>query len=44
MKERQAGREQEAQGQQQQAAAAQGQGVFDKALITCMQGRGYLMK
>jgi|KBSSwiStaDraftv2_1062776.scaffolds.fasta_scaffold61429_4 hypothetical protein len=43
-KKRQAGREQEAQAQQQQAAAAQGQGAFDKALITCMQGRGYLMK
>jgi hypothetical protein len=41
---RQAGREQAAQAQQQETAAAQGQGAFDKALITCMQGRGYLMK
>jgi YMGG-like Gly-zipper len=44
MKKRQAGREQAAQAQQQESAAAQGQGAFDKALITCMQGRGYLVK
>jgi len=44
MKKRQAAREQTAQAQQQQTAAAQGQGAYDKALIACMQGRGYLMK
>ena len=44
MKKRQAGREQEAQAQQQQTAAAQGQGAYDKAIIACMQGRGYLLK
>jgi predicted small lipoprotein YifL len=44
MKKRQAGREQEAQAQQQQTAAAQGQGAYDKAVISCMQGRGYMLK
>ena len=44
MKKRQAGREQEKQAEQQQTAAAQGQGAYDKAMIACMQGRGYLLK
>jgi len=44
MKKRQEGREQAAQAQQQQTAAAQGQGAWDKAMIACMQGRGYMLK
>ncbi len=44
MKKREAAREQTAQAQQQQTAAAQGQSAYDKAMITCMQGRGYTMK
>ncbi|HXJ80605.1 MAG TPA: YMGG-like glycine zipper-containing protein [Candidatus Methylomirabilis sp.] len=44
MKKRQDAREQTAQAQQQQTAAAQGQGAHDKAMISCMQGRGYLLK
>ncbi len=44
MKKRQAAREQTAQAQQQQTAATQGQSAYDKAMITCMQGRGYILK
>jgi len=44
MRKRQEGREQTAQAEQQQTAAAQGQAGYDKAMISCMQGRGYLLK
>jgi hypothetical protein len=44
MKKRQGARGQAAQTEQQQAAAAQGQAAHDKALGTCMQGRGYTVK
>jgi hypothetical protein len=31
-------------GKQQQTAAAQAQSAWDKAMISCMQGRGYMLK
>ena len=44
MRKRPEAREQTAQAEQQQTVAAQGQAGYNKAMASCMHGRGYLPK
>jgi hypothetical protein len=44
VRKRQARRDQRAATQQQQAATAQGHAAYQKALASCMQGKGYAVR
>jgi hypothetical protein len=44
MRKRQEARAQTAQAEQQQDGGGPGQAAYDKAMASCMQGRGYLPK